>query len=324
MYRVNKQTVIFIVMTVMTVGHLKWFRWKRQFDAMERMDCERAHNNSHAPERSTEKNNVPTPKRSHTIESSAQIETDSTQMIEFQVGGGMWAYYCGISRYIEEKYDTSDCIFVGYSAGVIPIQHMAHGVLCDTEMFKKFYIDGWIRLIASTWKKALWNVVPIGTARHVASWTEYSATADPPVSQETTDTKIFHGVAEIIPSSRFWYGFSLRPRYLHHAHDISVHAKAYSCTFTIPFVTLFGIWQTIDGRMYVDHGLYSKRGHLVATNRTTGRSLERLDIWPTKWRKHPYSAYSITSVETSVWWLYRMGYADASAHPESFDMLRLK
>jgi hypothetical protein len=43
--------------------------------------------------------------------------------------------------------------------------------------------------------------------------------------------------------------------------------------------------------------------------------MKRINIWATKWRKHPLRDYWLTTREDQIMRLYAMGYADAMDHP---------
>jgi len=225
----------------------------------------------------------------------------------------MWVYYCGVSRHLAETMDLSRCIFVGYSAGIIAPQHLSQNVVCDEEMFRRFYIDNYNTELKQCVTKVVWNGVPVAQQSMIRGYNDYNDNVAP-VDWKRLFGATYSGVAEIVPSTTIPYGFALRARYLSGAVDLETHCRAYVAPFTIPGFTKFGLYTEIDGRMYVDHGFISKRGSCVAVNRATNKPLEKINIWPTKWRKHPLRDYWLTTDEVRLLRLYRMGYEDARAN----------
>ena len=99
---------MFVLTTAAFVYHTRWTRWKRWFDATASIS--HAHHVHHT---------------THT--SSPTVTTDDptvTQVIEFQIGAGMWSYYVGVSRHLAETMDMAKCIFVGYSAGLLTVKRI--------------------------------------------------------------------------------------------------------------------------------------------------------------------------------------------------------
>lgn len=279
----------FALTAVAFTYHAKWTRWKRWFDAME---CEETLDH-------------------HTHTSSPTVITDDpnvTHVIEFQIGAGMWAYYVGVSRYLAETMDLSKCVFVGYSAGIMPSCHLAANLVMDEKNFRETYLIRYNDLVKDTTTGNVWNSTNAATESVKWNCVYHKKTL------EGINNRMFSAVAEIVPSATIPYGLALRSRYLSGAADMETHCRVYTAAFTIPGFTKLGLYTEIDGRMYVDHGFVSKRGSCVAVNRATNRPLEKINIWATKWRKHPLRDYWLTTDEDQILRLYRLGYADAKAN----------
>ena len=285
----NSATWTFALTAAAFVYHTKWTRWKRWFDEIEREI-------------------ISTTQHPRTHTSSPIVTTDDpnvTQVIEFQIGAGMWAYYIGISRHLAETMDTSKCIFVGYSAGIMPSCILAANLTMDEPNFRETYLTRYNDLVKCTVTGNVWNSTTMARKSLVLNCEYHQMTI------YDFKHRMFSAVAEIIPSSTIPYGFALRPRYLSGSADMETQGKAYVAPFTIPGFTKFGLYTEIDGRMYVDHGFISKRGSCVAVNRATNKPLEKINIWATKWRRHPLRDYWLTTDEDQIIRLYRMGYEDA-------------
>jgi hypothetical protein len=287
----------FALTTAAFVYHAKWTRWKRWFDEEECMvDTSHPTHTRHTH---------------HTHHSSPIVTTDDptiTHVIEFQIGAGMWAYYCGVSRHLAETMDLSRCVFVGYSAGIMPMGGLAANLCVDEPNFRETYLTRYNDLVKDRVMGNVWNTTKMATKSVELNCEYHQKTV------ECIHHRMFSGVSEIVPSTIVPYGFALRPRYLSGAVDMETHCKVYTAPFTIPGFTKLGLYTEIDGRMYVDHGFITKRGSCVAVNRVTNKPLEKINIWATKWRKHPLQDYWLTTDEDRIWRLYRMGYADARAN----------
>jgi|TARA_B100001093_G_C26748273_1_gene979892 hypothetical protein len=70
--------------------------------------------------------------------------------ITFGGGGGFISYYCGIAKYIQKNYDTSNLYFAGSSAGVVSAFLLA--INYDIDTAHKQFITPWFQIA----KKNYW------------------------------------------------------------------------------------------------------------------------------------------------------------------------
>lgn len=58
------------------------------------------------------------------------------KIVNFTAGGGYWAYYYGIAKFIQDNYELDNISFLGTSAGSAPISGLLHNIPINV-MFEK-------------------------------------------------------------------------------------------------------------------------------------------------------------------------------------------
>jgi len=236
------------------------------------------------------------------------IKTDNKYVIEMSVGGGFWAYYQGVMSYIHQTYDLSECILVGYSAGVIPATSFRRKDPIELmPAFRKF-----CKVIDGKLTKMLWNWV-----RESSAVTREFINKDDNINVLNKDT-FYYGVAEYVPSWKT--GMRLQTRYLSNFKTVDALVRGQSSAYTIPFITWFGLYTKVNNRYFIDDGLISKRTECTAINKTTGDPLVKTKIWPTKWRKQPLTDYFLTGDADTIDRLYWLGYNDAKKNRSDINL----
>jgi hypothetical protein len=81
-------------------------------------------------------------------------ERKITTVLEMEVGGGVWSYYYGICKYLQETFDLDDVMYVGHSAGIEPTYWLAMEIDIQWvwDQYKEFLHE-----IDAKSTKALWN-----------------------------------------------------------------------------------------------------------------------------------------------------------------------
>lgn len=77
-----------------------------------------------------------------------------SKVIEIDVGGGVWSYYYGICKYLQEVFDLSDVLYIGHSAGIEPTYWLAMDI--DIQWVWDEYKE-FLHEIDLKCTKALWN-----------------------------------------------------------------------------------------------------------------------------------------------------------------------
>jgi hypothetical protein len=247
-------------------------------------------------------------------------------VVNWGVGGGLWPYYIGIARYIQEHYDLNNCVFIGHSAGVEPAYWLAMGISID--IVWEFYLD-FLEHIDGCHTKALWNWTYFCNKCHMKFINNMKMYDDNPDQLlNLLNERCFIAASELAWNWGVWP--TLRPVYL---GSYTSHQSAIKCmvaSYHIPFLTapMFRPFQAIKVLSSTTKKIYlSKFIDPWLSQRGNGKNYKHpegkmLNIWPRKWRNFPESASWVWSNIDYNKSLYKLGYNDAHSHQECFSILK--
>jgi len=248
-------------------------------------------------------------------------------VVNWGVGGGLWPYYLGIARYIQEHYDLENCVFVGHSAGVEPSYWLSMEINIDL-VWEYYYID-FLEHVGGCHTKGLWNWTYYCNKCHMKFINDMKMNDyNPDRLLKLLNERCFVAVSELAWNWGVWS--TLRPVYL---GSYTSHQSAIKCmlaSYHIPFLTapimapfqMIKVLSNTTKKIYLSKFIdpwLSERDHGKNNKHPEGKTL---NIWPNKWRKFPVSSSWVWSNIDYNRKLYKLGYDDARSHEECFSILR--
>lgn len=289
----------------------------------------------------------------HDIDATAlhhPIVKDDQILMNWEVGGGLWTYYIGIGKYLQDHYELDNVVFVGHSAGAEVIYWLTLGMPIQEvwEGYRDFIegVDKCLTKVFFNWnrhsrKGHMDFIDEVYRGERKNPTDEAGAILDPKVMLEKLKARHFVGGSKLV----FKYGFIPYMEKVYYGNYRS-HSGVIKCilgSYTIPFLTAPLRWpfQTIEAeitprtRLSGDgqkgeesrmerHKVVDSWWSNLGPHRYEHPSERTININPRLWRNF---GLAYTWIWTSVEYnqrMYELGYEDAKAFPEVFSLLTPK